>query len=91
MSNKQSIIKSCEHSINVLTGIRKNLLDVGGKDREITWAVGSLYIVLINGLLTVIEETFQHVVRDGAPNAKDDLCEIRYKFCAFIDTMIKGE
>ena len=91
MTQKQSIIKSCEHSINVLTGIRKNLLDVGGKDRELTWAVGSMYIVLINGLLAIIEETFRHAMPDGAPSAENDLLLIQEGFTIFIDTMIKGE
>lgn len=91
VKQKNSIIKMAEQSIQNLQAIRRTLLEVGAKDRELKWAVGSLYIVLVNALLSIIEETFEQGQADGTADARKDLQAILDSFTSFIETMITGE
>lgn len=91
VKQKNSLIRNLENSIQTLQAIRRSMLEVGAKDRELKWAVGGMYIVLVNGLLTTIGDTLANREECYNPNAQDDLREILKGFTQFIENNLTGE
>lgn len=89
ISNRASVMRSCEYCVETMRNIRKSLLDISNSKQEILWAVGSIIIVLATGILSISHEVLMKT-DDEPASAIEDLKEIQKRFNEFMDQMIEG-
>lgn len=88
LPNSRSIMSACEYAIDELKGVKKALGGIDQPNQELTWALGSIIVVLVSNLLKTMNEVIKDSSRSENPSARDDILAIRDRFNEFIETMI---
>lgn len=88
MKEKQSVLKACEYTLQKLQSVRRAMVDIGNKNQKIVWAVGSMIIVITANVTKIVTEVIENASKTSAPDAKQDLIEIKTKIVEFLDNMI---
>lgn len=90
-NQRRTIMGACDYALATLQQLRKDLMDVGAKDHDITWAIGGIVSTLTANILQTCHTVFTEAAQSGEADVKKDLTEIQFRLNEFIGRMINQE
>ncbi len=90
MNQRRTIMGACEYSIEMLRDLKKGMMDFGGDNQEMAWAIGGTITCLVSMLLQISNEVIYDSMNAKESDAITDLRLIQSKFNEHIENMIQG-
>jgi len=84
---RPNILKACEFTIRGMEDLRKELLNVDAKNKDLVWAIGGLISLMMAKLLDISGTVIKESMKMDDSSAGDDVREIQKQFNEFIDSM----
>ena len=80
-----------DYTIATMQQLKKDLMDLGATDHEITWAIGGVVSTMTATLLQTSNDVFVEALQAHDNDMRTEILEIQKRFNAFVDKMVTAE
>lgn len=90
MRKNSNVLNAAEYILQTTSTLKREMMDLGNKNQQISWGIGGLIITLAANLLYTAQEVIQESIKNNDANSRDDILEIKTRFNQFIDQMVEN-
>ena len=87
---RRTIMGQVDYSLQFITSLKKQLMDVSHPNMQMNWAVGGFVMCLLSGLLHEIQATVLSP-NEEPKTATENLIYIKQRFINLIDLMLANQ
>jgi hypothetical protein len=87
---RRTVMGQIDYSLQFITSLKKQLMDVGSPHSAMNWAIGGFVITLFSSLLHEIQDSILSPKENENKTAIENLNDIKKRFNGVIDLMLKN-